>query len=219
MPLRFDYGNRRIMAFKYFLLHIYIFFILYVFQILWFSRLIFFFVFNSDFDVAPRTIDICVHHGGRVVTTNVLYDYWGGDEIMICNIPTQHFSYTDVIQLVSDRLNQYDDVFACYLRVPTVPIEEPYSLHKIEHDFRFHMWLSNVQVGHALDIYLAHRCYPTLIDTNTSRWLRRRWEKSGFVSGHVEAKRRISKNKGSWIFFLQCFMKPYLLLLLIFISF
>ena len=148
--------------------------------------------FNSEFDVSPPTIDICVHHGGRVVTTNVLYDYWGGDEVMICNIPTHDFSYTDLRRLVSDRLIQYDDIFAYYLRVPTVPIEEAYNLHKIEHDFNFRQWLSNVQVGHALDIYLAHRSYPKLIDTNTSRWLRRRWEKSGFVSGHVEADRRQS---------------------------
>ena len=148
--------------------------------------------FNSEFDVSPPTIDICVHHGGRVVTTNVLYDYWGGDEVMICNIPTSHFSFTDLRRLVSDNLNQYNDIFAYYLRVPMVPIEEAYSLHKINHDFRFHPWLTNVQVGHALDIYLAHRRYPTLIDTNTSRWLQRRWEKSGFVSGHVEVDRRQS---------------------------
>nr|GEX33041.1 replication protein A 70 kDa DNA-binding subunit C [Tanacetum cinerariifolium] len=39
---------------------------------------------------APPTIDIRGHHGGRILTTNKLYNYWGGEEHMICNVKTCH---------------------------------------------------------------------------------------------------------------------------------
>ena len=148
------------------------------------------FLYNSEWGVAPPTIDICIHHGGRVVTTNVLYDYWGGDELIICNVSTDNITYTTIRRLVAEHLSQYNDVFAYYLRIPTVQIEEEVSLRKIEHEWYVDAWLSQIQVGHALDIYLAHRRYPTLIDPNRQRWLERRWERNGWISGHVEANRR-----------------------------
>ena len=152
------------------------------------------FDYNSEFGVAPPTIDICIHHGGRVVTTNVLYDYWGGDELIICNVSTDNITYTTIRRLVAQHLSQYTDVFAYYLRIPTVQIEEEDSLRKIEHEWYVDAWLSQIQVGHALDIYLAHSRYPTLIDPNRQRWLERRWERNGWISGHVEANRRSDRN-------------------------
>ena len=148
------------------------------------------FLYNSDHCVDPPTIDICIHHGGRVVTSNLLYDYWGGDEVMICNVSIENLTLATIRRLVAQHLSNYTDVFAYYLRVPNVPMEEQDSLRRIEHDFYVEVWLSDIQVGHALDIYLAHRRYPTLIDPNHQRWLERRWERNGIISGHVEANRR-----------------------------
>ena len=71
-------------------------------------------------------------------------------------------------------------------------VEKDYSLCKIELDFYVEQWLSDIQVGHALDICLAHRHYLTLIDPNRKRWMLRRWETNGWVSGHVEANQRAS---------------------------
>ena len=79
------------------------------------------------------------------------------------------------------------------MRVPTVQMEEEDSLRKIEHEWYIQDWLSDIQLGHALDIYLAHRLYPTLIDPNRQRWLLRRWETNGWISGHVEANRRAAR--------------------------
>ena len=110
--------------------------------------------------------------------------------MMICNVSTDNLTYTSIRRLVRQHLSQYTDVCAYYLRVPTVPMEEEDSLRKIEHDFYVEAWLSDIQVDHALDIYLAHRRYPTLIDPNRTRWLERRWERNGWISGHVEANRR-----------------------------
>ena len=152
------------------------------------------FDYNSEFGVAPPTIDICIHHGGRVVTTNVLYDYWGGDELIICNVSTDNITYTTIRRLVAQHLSQYTDVFAYYLRIPTVQIEEEDSLRKIEHEWYVDAWLSQIQVGHALDIDLAPSRYTTLIDPNRLRWLERRWERNGWISGHVEANRRSDRN-------------------------
>ena len=147
----------------------------------------------SECCVAPPTIDICIHHGGRVVTSNLLYDYWGGDELMICNVATDNLTLATIRRLVAHHLSHYTDVFAYYLRVPNVPMEEADSLRKIEHDFYVEVWLDKIQVGHALDIYLAHRCYPTLIDPNHQRWIERRWERNGWISGHVEANQRAAR--------------------------
>ncbi|PWA37424.1 replication protein A 70 kDa DNA-binding subunit C [Artemisia annua] len=141
----------------------------------------------NEWCVAPPTIDICIHHGGRIVTCNKFYDYWGGDEQMVCNVSTNNLTLNKVRRIVANVLPQYTDLCAYYLRVPTVPLEEAYSLQKIEHDLDVEQWLSDIQVGHALDIYLAHRHYPTLIDPNRQRWLLRRWETNGWISGHVEA--------------------------------
>ncbi|PWA50531.1 nucleic acid-binding, OB-fold protein [Artemisia annua] len=148
-----------------------------------------------EWGVAPPTIDVCIHHGGRVVTTNVLYDYWGGDELMICNVSRDDLTYTTMRRLVSQHLPQYTDVCAYYLRVPTVQMKEQDSLRKIEHEWYIDAWLSQIQVGHSLDIYLAHRRYPTLIDPNRQRWLERRWEQNGWISGHVEANRRAAHTR------------------------
>ncbi|GJU73878.1 hypothetical protein Tco_0076016 [Tanacetum coccineum] len=142
---------------------------------------------------APPTIDIRVHHGGRILTTNKLYNYWGGEEHMICNVKTRHVKINIIKFLVRKHLSQYKDVIAYYFRVPTVEMFEPWSLQKIENDIRLPYFLEDIQIGHALDIYLVHSRYPILIDPNTQRWLRRNWEKSGFISGHIEAKRRKCK--------------------------
>ncbi|PWA50289.1 udp-n-acetylglucosamine--peptide n-acetylglucosaminyltransferase sec [Artemisia annua] len=146
----------------------------------------------DDCDTAAPTIDICVHHGGRIVTTNRLYDYWGGDEHMICNVKTRNFGIHTVKSLISHHLSQYNDVVAYYFRVPTVQMCEDWSLRKIENEFVLNSFVEQIEIGHALDIYLVHSRYPTLIDTNTQRWLHRNWGKSGFISGHSEAKRRKS---------------------------
>ena len=69
---------------------------------------------------------------------------------------------------------------------------EDWSLRKIENEFVLNSFVEQIEIGHALDIYLVHSRYPILIDTNTERWLHRKWEKSGFISGHSEAKRRMS---------------------------
>ncbi|PWA34877.1 hypothetical protein CTI12_AA614910 [Artemisia annua] len=69
---------------------------------------------------------------------------------------------------------------------------EDWSLRKIENEFVLNSFVEQIEIGHALDIYLVHSRYPTLIDTNTQRWLHRNWGKSGFISGHSEAKRRKS---------------------------
>ena len=102
----------------------------------------------------------------------------------------REFNLAIIRRLVAEHLSNYTDVFAYYLRVPNVPMEEHDSLRRIQHDFYVEVWLSDIQVGHALDIYLAHRRYPTLIDPNHQRWLERRWERNGMISGHVEANRR-----------------------------
>ena len=153
----------------------------------------YFYIF-SDVWEPPHTIDICIHHGGRVVTSNILYDYWGGDELMICNVSTHNLTLATIRRLVNQHLSQYTDVFAYYLRAPNVEIEAQDSLRKIEHDFYVEAMLSYIQLGHALDIYLAHRQYPTLIDPNRQRWLQRRWERNGWISGHVEANRMLARN-------------------------
>ena len=147
----------------------------------------------SESGEAPPTIDICIHHGGRVVTTNVLYDYWGGDELMLCNIPTHNLTLSMLRRLVAHHLSQYNDVFAYYMRVPTVQMEEDWSLRKIEQEWYIDSWLCSIDVEHALDVYLAHRHYPTLIDPNPQRWMERRWERNGWISGHVEANRRAAR--------------------------
>ena len=166
--------------------------ILFDFILLSLCYLLFFLRLFSDFDTAAPTIDICVHHGGRIVTTNRLYDYWGGDEHMICNVKTRHFGIHTVKSLIAHHLSQYNDVVAYYFRVPTVQMCEDWSLRKIENEFVLNSFVDLIEIGHALDIYLVHSCYPILIDTNTQRWLHRNWEKSGFISGHSEAKRRKS---------------------------
>ena len=112
---------------------------------------------------------------------------------MICNVSTINITLTSIRRLVAQHLSQYNDVFAYYLRVPTVQMEDAYSLRKIELEWYIDAWLSEINVGHALDIYLAHRCYPTLIDPNPQRWLQRRWERNGWISGHVEANLRAAR--------------------------
>ena len=146
----------------------------------------------SDLDTAAPMIDICVHHGGRIVTTNRLYDYWGGDEHMICNVKTRHFGIHTVKSLIAHHLSQYNDVVAYYFRVPTMQMCEDWSLRNTENDFFLNSFVEQIEIGHALDIYLVHRRYSILIETNTQRWLHRNWEKSGFINGHSEAKRRKS---------------------------
>ena len=108
-------------------------------------------------------------------------------------ITTHNLTLTTVRRLVSQHLSQYTDVFAYYMRVPTVQMEEEDSLRKIEHEWYIQDWLSDIQLGNALDIYLAHRLYPTFIDLNRQRWLLRRWETNGWISGHVEANRRAAR--------------------------
>lgn len=148
----------------------------------------------SDQDVGSPTIDIRVHHGGRILTTNKLYTYWGGEDHMICNVKTSHVNRHSIKFLVSKHLCHYNDVVAYYYRVPTVEMSDWWSLRKIQkHDVVLPLYLKDVPIGHALDIYLVHSRYPILIDPNTQRWLRRHWESSGFISGHVEAKRRKAK--------------------------
>ena len=131
----------------------------------------------SDFESPAPTIDICVHHGGRIVTTNTLYDYWGGDEHMICKVKTRNFGIHTVKSLISHHLSQYNDVVAYYFRVPTVQMSEDWSLRNIENEFVFISFVEQIETGRALEIYLVHSRYPMLIDTNTQRWLQRNWEK------------------------------------------
>ena len=40
---------------------------------------------NRTFLLIQNTLEICVHHGWRVVTTNALYEYCGEEEYMIFN--------------------------------------------------------------------------------------------------------------------------------------
>jgi hypothetical protein len=44
---------------------------------------------------------------------------------------------------------------------------EDFSLRKIENEFVLTSFVELIELGHALDIYLVHSCYPILIDTNT----------------------------------------------------
>ena len=68
---------------------------------------------------------------------------------------------------------------AYYFRVPTVVMGADWSLRKIEHEEVLISFLDVVQVGYALNIY------TTLIDQNSIRLRERRWEKNGWISGHV----------------------------------
>ena len=72
-------------------------------------------------------------------------------------------------------------------------MEKECGLRKIEHEVLI-AFLENIQVDNALDTYLVHHRYSTLIDPNHRRWRQRMWERSGFISGHVEAKLLIEDN-------------------------
>ncbi|GJV16110.1 replication protein A 70 kDa DNA-binding subunit B [Tanacetum coccineum] len=121
---------------------------------------------NNRF-TAPSTIDICVHHGGRILTANKLYDYWDGEEHMICNVKTRHVRINTIEFLVRKHLSQYTDVIAYYFRVLTVEMSEDWSLQKVENDILLPLFLEDIQIGHALDLYLVQSSYPVLIDPNT----------------------------------------------------
>ena len=77
---------------------------------------------------------------------------------------------------LSSKLHLNSD---CYVATHTIDI-------CIQHDFYIETWLSDIQVGYELDVYLAHCHYPTLINPNHQMWLERRWERNGWISGHVE---------------------------------
>ena len=102
------------------------------------------------------TFDICFNHGGRIVTSNILYDHWGGEEHMICNVKTRHFGIHTVKSVIGQQLSQYNDVIAYYFRVPTVQMCKDFSLQKIEHEFVLTSFVEQIEIGDVLDIYLVH---------------------------------------------------------------
>ncbi|GJU87617.1 hypothetical protein Tco_1295163 [Tanacetum coccineum] len=77
----------------------------------------------------PESMDICVYLRVRIITTNVFYDYWDGEEHMICDVKTRHFG-------------------------KHIIMEEDFSLRKIDTKEVLNSFLEVLPVDCALDIYI-----------------------------------------------------------------
>ncbi|GJR05767.1 hypothetical protein Tco_0528751 [Tanacetum coccineum] len=74
------------------------------------------YVLGSAVDVSNRftalpSIDICVHRGRKILTTDKLYDNWGGEDHMIYNVKTRHFGVVPKVDDVSLVDGVFDGAF------------------------------------------------------------------------------------------------------------